>query len=43
MGILGALGAEFLDADSRYLFPCGESLGKIEHIGTAGLPQAVRD
>lgn len=43
MGILSALGAEFLDADSRYLFPCGESLGKIEHIGTAGLPQAVRD
>ncbi len=43
MGILSALGAEFLDADSRYLFPSGESLGKIEHIGTAGLPQAVRD
>lgn len=43
MGILCALGVEFLDADGHYLFPCGESLGKIARIVTTGVPQAVRD
>lgn len=43
MGILCALGTEFLDAEGRYLFPCGESLEKISHIETSGIPQAVLD
>lgn len=43
MGIMCALGAEFLDANGHYLFPCGESLGKISHIETAGIPQAIKD
>ena len=43
MGILCALGAEFLDADGHYLYPSGESLGKISHIETLGIPQTVRD
>lgn len=43
MGILCALGVEFLDADKHHLYPCGESLGKIAHIETFGIPQAVRD
>lgn len=43
MGILCALGAEFLDADGHHLYPSGESLGRITHIETLGIPQAVRD
>lgn len=43
MGIMCALGAEFLDADRRYLLPNGESLEKIAHIETFGIPQTVRD
>ena len=43
MGIMCALGAEFLDADGHHLFPCGESLGQIARIETLGIPQAVRD
>ena len=43
MGILCALGAEFLDADGHHLYPSGESLGKIAHIETLGIPQTVRD
>lgn len=43
MGIMCALGAEFLDADHRHLFPCGESLGKIAHIEVAGIPQTIKD
>ena len=43
MGIMCALGAEFLDADGRHLYPSGESLGKISIIETFGMPQAVRD
>lgn len=41
MGILCALGAEFLDADGHHLYPSGESLGKIAHIETRGFPLAV--
>lgn len=43
MGIMCALGAEFHDADGRYLFPNGESLDKIARIETFGIPQTVRD
>ncbi len=43
MGIMCALGAEFLDADGRHLYPSGESLGRIAHIETFGIPQTVRD
>jgi glycerate kinase len=43
MGILCALGAEFLDAKGRHLFPSGESLEKIAHIETFGIPQSVHD
>lgn len=43
MGILCALGAEFLDSDGHYLYPSGESLDRIAHIETRGIPQAVRD
>ncbi len=43
MGIMSALGAEFLDADRRHLFPNGSSLEKIAHIETFGIPQTVRD
>lgn len=42
MGIMCALGAEFLDADGHHLFPCGESLERIAHIETFGIPQSVR-
>ena len=41
MGIMCALGVEFLDADRHYLLPNGESLGKIAHIETLGMPQEV--
>lgn len=43
MGILSALGVEFLDADGHHLFPCGESLEKIAHIETMGIPTAVQE
>lgn len=43
MGIMCALGAEFLDADGHHLFPCGESLERIAHIETFGIPQSVRE
>ena len=43
MGILCALGAEFLDADGHHLYPSGENLEKIAHIETLGIPQAVKD
>ena len=43
MGIMCALGAEFMDADGHHLYPCGESLEKIAHIETLGIPQTIRD
>lgn len=43
MGIMCALGAEFIDADGHHLYPSGESLEKIAHIETFGIPQSVRD
>lgn len=43
MGILCALGAEFLDSDGHYLYPSGESLDRIANIETRGIPKAVRD
>ena len=43
MGILSALGAEFLDSEGHYLYPSGKSLPQIAHIETRGFPQAVRD
>ena len=43
MGIMCALGAEFLDTDGHHLYPSGESLGKIAHIETFGIPPTVRD
>ena len=43
MGIMCALGAEFLDADGHHLYPSGDSLGQIARIETLGIPQTVRD
>ena len=43
MGILCALGAEFLDADGHHLYPSGESLEKVASIETRGIPQTVHD
>lgn len=43
MGILCALGAEFLDGSGHHLFPCGESLEHIDSIETFGIPPTVRD
>lgn len=43
MGIMSALGAEFLDRQGHHLYPSGESLERIEHIETLGIPQTVRD
>ena len=43
MGIMSALGAEFLDRHGHHLSPSGESLERIEHIETLGIPQTVRD
>ena len=43
MGIMSALGTEFLDADGHHLFPCGQSLEKIAAIETRGIPQEVKD
>ena len=42
MGILCALGAEFLDNQRRHLFPCGDNLEKIAHIETLGIPSTVK-
>lgn len=41
MGIMCALGAEFLDAAGHHLYPCGESLEKIARIETLGIPPTV--
>ena len=41
MGIMCALGAEFLDADGRHLYPSGDSLEKVASIETRGIPQTV--
>ena len=43
MGILCALGAEFLDREGRHLFPSGESLINIARIETLGIPPTVRE
>ena len=43
MGIMCALGAEFLDADGRHLYPCGESLERIARFETLGIPPTVLD
>lgn len=43
MGILCALGAEFLDEKGRHLYPCGESLESIATIETRGIPQTVSE
>ena len=43
MGILCALGAEFLDADGRHLYPSGENLGRVAHVETRGIPHTVLD
>ncbi len=43
MGILSALGVEFLDAGGHHLYPCGQSLEKIAHIETWGIPPTVLD
>ena len=43
MGIMCALGAEFLDADGHHLYPSGASLGQIARIETTGIPQTVKE
>lgn len=43
MGIMCSLGAEFLDANGRHLYPSGASLSKIAHIRVEGIPHEVRD
>lgn len=43
MGIMCALGAEFTDSDGHYLYPSGESIERIAHIETRGIPQEVRE
>ena len=43
MGIMCALGAEFLDADGHHLYPSGESLEQIAGIETRGIPQTALD
>lgn len=43
MGILCALGAEFFDNEGHHLYPSGESLERITHIETLGIPQTVRE
>lgn len=43
MGILSALGAEFLDSEGHHLFPCGASLKDISHIETRGIPHEVQE
>lgn len=41
MGILCALGAEFLDEHHRHLYPSGQSLEQIAYIGTDGISREV--
>ena len=41
MGLLAALGAEFLDADEHLLYPCAENLGKINEIDCSGISDDV--
>ena len=43
MGIMSALGAEFLDHERHHLYPSGASLEHITHIETRGIPHEVRD
>ena len=43
MGIMSALGAEFLDIDGHHLYPSGASLEHIHQIETRGIPREVRD
>ena len=43
MGIMSALGAEFLDDEGHYLYPSGESLDKIARIESRGIPLTVTD
>ena len=43
MGIMCALGAEFISREGRLLLPGGVVLQDIDHIDTAGISQMVRD
>lgn len=43
MGIMSALGAEFLDNEYHHLYPSGASLDQITHIETRGIPSQVQD
>lgn len=43
MGIMSALGAEFLDHDGHHLYPSGASLEHIGQIETRGIPREVQD
>ena len=43
MGIMCALGVEFLDKNGRYLYPCGQSLEEIARVETRGMPREVAD
>ncbi|MBQ9556074.1 MAG: glycerate kinase [Muribaculaceae bacterium] len=43
MGILCALGAEFLDDEGHHLYPSGVSLEKIARIETLGIPPTVKE
>ena len=43
MGIMSALGAEFLDHDGHHLYPSGASLEHIHQIETRGIPREVQD
>ncbi len=43
MGIMSALGAEFLDHEGHYLYPSGASLEHIHHIETRGIPREVQE
>lgn len=42
MGIMAALGVEFLDEDGLLLMPCGESLGKVARIDAEGVGLEAR-
>lgn len=41
LGLLAALGAEFFDTNGRYLYPCAESLAKIQEINLTGISDKV--
>ena len=43
MGIMSALGAEFLDRHDHYLYPSGASLAHIHRIEGCGIPHEVQD